>query len=39
VRDAEQLGDFGLRKALFDTPQGTEAECLEDFIGQLTSVW
>jgi hypothetical protein len=39
VRDPEQLSDFGFRKALFDAPQGAEAERLEDFIGQLTGVW
>jgi hypothetical protein len=39
VRHPEQVGDCGFRQARFDAPQGAEAERLEDFIGQLTSIW
>ena len=39
VRDPEQIGDIGLGESQFAAAQGTEAERLEDLIGQLASIW
>ena len=38
ARHAEQVGDVGLGESQFTAAQGTEAQRLEDLIGQLASV-
>jgi hypothetical protein len=38
-RHPEQVGEVGFGESQFTAAQGAEAQRLEDFIGQLASVW
>jgi hypothetical protein len=36
--DAEEVGHFGLGEAQLTATQGTQAESLQDFIGQIAAI-
>jgi hypothetical protein len=36
--DAEEIGHFGLGEAQLTAMQGTQAESLQDFIGQIAGI-
>jgi hypothetical protein len=36
--DTEEVGEFGFAEAELASPQGAEAEGLQDFIGELSSI-